>query len=617
MAEHTGSLRRRITLTIITGISVILLTFGVASYYIIHQNIDHSLNEKLAHAHLIGNNIDNIIKDNINRLYDISISGKVDLQDNDFGPEREAIRTAYRYSIFADGIFLLDLGGNVLLNYPARIRDSAINVLSIEPISRILAQQKPVVSNVYTMEPTGRKVLFVLVPLKDKRGSTVGIAGGEIDPTNPVLTRMLGLIDMGKDTFVDVVDSNGIVISSSDHSRTLTHCNRDNFFTNMINEKKERVTICHSCHQSGTRSEKKTMVLAFVPLELAPWGISIQEPREVVFTAASKLERTFILLVSIFIGTAFLLTVGISRSIVDPLNSLIRGTDRIAGGDLSKPMPVQGTDELGILSRSFETMRLKLVESREGLTRHALELENRVQERTRQINESQKRAELLFRKVVSSQEDERKRIARELHDDTLQDLSAALMQIDMCRLQLDMVTPQKIAAIRGIIDNALDGVIGIIQNLRPTLLDDLGLVPAIKSLLDLHLGETGVNYFIHTAGVPDRRFRPQVETALFRIIQEAVANIAHHAQAENVFVLFKIERSTVHVDIEDDGEGFDLGTLFLSGGHEVMDRRGLGLLGMRERVILIGGKIEICSMPGLGTRIDIRIPLNESEAAHA
>ena len=104
-----------------------------------------------------------------------------------------------------------------------------------------------------------------------------------------------------------------------------------------------------------------------------------------------------------------------------------------------------------------------------------------------------------------------------------------------------------------------------------------------------------------------------MEIALFRIIQEAVANIAHHARAENVFVLFKIENSAVHVDIEDDGEGFDLGTLFLSGGRDVMDRRGLGLLGMRERVVLIGGKIEICSMPGLGTRIDIRIPIDGPE----
>jgi hypothetical protein len=121
MIERRGSLHKRITLTIMTGISIILLTFGIASYYIIQKNIENSQNEKLAFARLLRNNIDNIIKDNINRLYDISISGKVDLLDNDFVPERDALKTAYRYSIFSDGVFLLDWG-NIILNYPAKIR---------------------------------------------------------------------------------------------------------------------------------------------------------------------------------------------------------------------------------------------------------------------------------------------------------------------------------------------------------------------------------------------------------------------------------------------------------------------------------------------------------------
>jgi signal transduction histidine kinase len=614
MTNRPGSLRKRITLTVITGISIILLTFSIASYYIIQKNIEHSQNEKLAFARLIRSNIDSIIQDNINRLYDISISGRIDLHDNDFSPEREAIRTAYRYSIFTDGVFLLDTGGNIILNYPAKIRDTAINVLSIEPISRIIANNRPMVSNVYTLEPSGRKVMFVLVPLKDKQGNNAGVAGGEIDPTNPALTRMLGLTLLEKNMFIDIVDSNGVVISSSDPSRILTQCNRDKFFTVIIKEKQERVTTCHRCHISGDTHKKQTMILAFVPLEMAPWGISIQEPEEDVFAPASRLKQTFFALAIIFIGTAFILTIGISRSIVNPLNDLIQGTDRIARGDLSKPIPPHGNDEIGSLSQSFETMRLKLVESMEHITKHAQELETRVRQRTAQINESQQRAEILLQKVISTQEDERKRIGRELHDDTLQELSAALMRIDMCKLHPETVSLDKIEVIRGIIVKAWDGVLGIIQNLRPTLLDDLGLVAAIKSLLDMHLGENGINYFINTTGVADRRFRPEVEITLFRIVQEAVSNTARHARAENVFVMLKIEKNEVHVEIEDDGDGFDLNSLFVVGSHDAKDRRGLGLLGMKERVALIGGKIEVCSSPGLGTRVDIRIPLMEEEA---
>jgi signal transduction histidine kinase len=617
MVEQKGNLRKRITLTIMTGISIILLTLGIASYYIVRKNIEDSLSRKLALAHLIRNNIDNIIKDNINRLYDISLSGKIDLSDNDFNPERDAIKTAYRYSIFTDGIFLLDRHGSIVLNYPERIRDTAINVAGVEPIGRILVQGRPVVSNIYTVEPSHKKVLFVLVPLKDKRGNGAGIVGGEIDPTNPFLTRLLGLIDMGKKTLIDIVDSNGVVISSSSPARILTQYNRNNFFTTHISQKKEGVVSCHHCHSAGGASDKRDMVLAFVPLEMAPWGISIQEPREEVFTAASRLKRTFATLAIIFIGTAFILTIGISRSIVDPLKELIRGADRIARGDLTKPISPRGSDEIGVLSQSFETMREKLVESMESINRHTQELEIRVEKRTRQINESQRKAEELLKKVISSQEDERKRIARELHDDTLQALSAALMRIDICRLHAEDISIEKIDTLRGIIVNAWDGVLGIVQNLRPTLLDDLGLAAAIKSLLDLHLAENNINYFINTEGVTEKRFRPTVEITLFRIVQEAVVNIARHARAENVFVLFKIDDNIVNVDIEDDGEGFDLNRLFAPGPLDAKDSRGLGLRGMKERVLLIGGKIELCSMPGLGTRVGIRIPLGHAEVYHA
>lgn len=617
MVDQKGSLRKRITLTIMTGIAIILLTLGIASYYIIQKNIEESLNRKLDLAHLIRNNIDNIIKDNISRLYDVSISGKVDLNDDDFGPERDAIRTAYRYSIFTDGIFLLDKHGNIILNYPERIRDTAINVSSIEPIGRILAQGRPVVSNIYTIEPSRKKVLFVLVPLKDKSGNDVGIIGGEIDPTNPSLTRMLGLIDMGKKNFIDIVDSSGVVISSSNPSHTLTQYNRNNFFTTLISQKKESVARCHHCHIAETASDRRDMILAFAPLEMAPWGISIQEPREDIFAPARKLIGTFATLAAIFIGTAFILTIGISRSIVDPLKDLIRGADRIARGELSKPITPQGSDEIGTLSQSFESMRGKLVESMKSINRHTQELETRVEERTRQINASQRKAEELLKKVISTQEDERKRIARELHDDTLQELSAALMRIDLCRLHPGEISMEKIDTIRGIVVSAWDGVLGIVQNLRPTLLDDLGLAAAIKSLLDLHLAENNINYFINAEGVSDKRFRPEVEITLFRIVQEAVVNIARHARAENVFVLFKIEGNIVNVEIEDDGEGFDLNLLFAPGSRDAKDRRGLGLLGMRERVLLIGGKMELCSMPGLGTRVGIRIPLGRAEAGHA
>ncbi len=616
MDKSAGGLRRRIRMIVIAGISIMLLSFGIAGYFIVKKNIEESINKRLALSRLLRNNIDNILKDNINRLYDISLSGAVDLHDGTLEPEREALKAAYRYSLFGDGVFLLDRVGNIVLDYPERIRDTPLNVLSIEPVRRMLAEGRPVVSNVYAGD-MGRKNLYVLAPLKDRNGAVVGAIGGQIDPTNPTLAQKFGLSDIGRHMYVDIVDSNGMIISSSDPGRILTQCNRDKFFTKVIAAKMERVADCHICHFQDKTADKHKTILAFVPLETAPWGIAIQEPREEIFAPAAALQNTFAALGVVFIGTALILTIGMNRGIVDPLKALIRGADRIARGDLSRPVAPQGSDEIGWLSHSFETMRRRLLASLEDIRRHNAELEHRVQERTRELEQGRQTAEKLLKKIITSEEDERKRVSRELHDTTLQDLSAVIMHIDMCKLHPDEITTEKIDAIRRIVLNSWEGVISTIQNLRPSLLDDLGLSSAIKSLLDIHLGERGINYFMNADGLAEMRFRPEVEITLFRIAQESITNIARHARADNVFVLFKLAGNTVILDIEDDGVGFDMDGIFNPPAPDVKMSRGLGLLGMRERVNLINGQLEVCSLQGLGTQINVRLPLEPAEVRHA
>jgi len=607
-----GGLQRRITLAATLGLSLIVLCFGIVSYYLIERNIEDTLNKRIALAHLIRNNVDTVIKENINRLYDISLSGSIDLHGSDVRLAKEALATAYRYSIFTDGIFLMDTGGNVLLNYPERMMDVSLNLLSIEPISRMIAMGKPVVSNIYTVEPVKKKLLYILVPFRDKNGNYAGVAGGEIDPTNPLLTSMLRLRDAGGNTFVDIIDSNGVVVASSTPSRALTYCDYNNIFSALISSKKERVTTCHQCHIKGTGREKITNMMAFVPLETAPWGVSIQEPEKDVFAPVVKLKWTLSALGIIFIGTAFMLTWGVSRSIANPIRELTYATERIAEGKLSTPLFPQGGDEIGVLGRSFESMRLKLVESMENTKRYNIELETRVKERTRQIKESGRRIQNLLKKIISSQEEERKRIARELHDITLQELSAILMRLDICKLFPESISQEKIEEVRNITLNALDGVHTITQNLRPSVLDDLGLESAIKWLLDTHLKERGVTYFFKMFGATDMRFSPEVEISLFRTIQEAIVNIARHAKAKHVLISMEIVGRMVSVLIEDDGQGFDL-DLLLQNTLNYKDGRGLGILGMRERAYFIGGTLHLSSSLGSGTKITLKVPLDAQE----
>ncbi|PKL52574.1 MAG: hypothetical protein CVV37_00550 [Nitrospira bacterium HGW-Nitrospira-1] len=596
MRTESGSLRKRITLAVTLGMAIILLSFGFVSHYIVEKNIEDSLDKKLVLARLIRNNIDSIIKDNVNRLYDISLSGSVNLNDDNLNPEREALSTAYRYSIFTDGVFLLDKSGNVILNYPEKLKDANINLMGIEPISQTIIGGRPVVSNVYTTEIEKRKVIFVLAPLKDKNGSPVGIAGGEIDPTNPRLAQMFRLINIGQNAVIDIIDSNGVIIASSKPARALTFCEHLDYFIPLVRADKEGVTACDI--------HKKIHVTSH--LEMAPWGVVIQEPEGDVFASAAKLKKLFFTLGLIFVGVAFILTITISRGIIDPITELIKATERIANGELTRKIPVRGSNEIRALGQSFEVMRVKLADSLESIKNHNVELERQVIERTKEIKHSRQKVQNLLGKVITAQEEERKRVARGLHDQTMQSLSAVLIKIEMCKLLDEPPSREKIEEVRIVIYNTIGDLRTIIQNLRPSILDDLGLEAAIRWLMEKHL--KGLTYFFNIIGDQGRRFDPYLETTLFRIIQEAIVNIARHAEAENVFVIMKIDENVINLDIEDDGKGFDVRSAL----KRTEDGRGLGILGMQERAHLLDSKAFIYSEPGCGARISLRIPLKFS-----
>ena len=601
-------MRRRITFSVVLSIFAILTALGIISYLSVHDSIQRSLQSRLTLANIIGKYFDYILETNLTRLYDISISGKIDFKDNDWESKKKALKTAYEYSIFTDRIFLTDLQGNVLMTYPHQ-EGGNVNLLNIPYVSRTLSERKPVISDVYTIEPTQRKVIFALVPLKSKEGTIIGVAGGEINPTSYIFTHVIKSVSAGPSTNIELVDSHGTIIASNDPKRILTSSDHNRFLGNLIAQKKSTVGTCHRCHsEEASHTTRTSDMLAFAPLSMAPWGISVREPQDIVFSPSTTLRRGFFILSVISVITALLLGIGLSRGIVRPVQALITATQRIAKGNLTEPVTVSSRDEIGILAKSFDTMRMKLSESLESIRRHNLELEHRVQERTQQIRLSRQKVESLLKKIISSQEEERRRIARGLHDEILQDLSAFLIKLDICKLYPEQLSMDKLEEMRGIALKSLDDIHHVIQNLRPSVLDDLGLGAAVKWLLDKNLSEKGIRYYLTIDAEMEERFDPQVEITLFRIIQEAIINIARHARAENVIVILRAQDHSVFVDIEDDGEGFDVHSMlrYTSDGG-----RGLGLLGMKERTSLLDGKLEICSAPGSGTKISVRVPLGK------
>ncbi len=211
--------------------------------------------------------------------------------------------------------------------------------------------------------------------------------------------------------------------------------------------------------------------------------------------------------------------------------------------------------------------------------------------------------------LESVREEERKKLARDLHDDTCQALASlnAYIETALSTLPASVNNTKSILRKAGAISiNILDDINKLIYELRPTLLDDFGLVAATRWFVKNTLkGQQSINGTIKIIG-RQRRLPSQVETALFRVIQEAAQNIKRHARSRNTSVSFHFQRGGIRVRVVDDGIGFDVEEAMRS-----KDRpRGLGLLGMKERVELVNGTLSIWSHHGGGTEIDIKIPLN-------
>ncbi len=606
-------MQKKIIIAIILNTVVISTTLGVISYLTVHGSIQKSLQSRLALAGIIRDYVESSLQSNLNRLYDISLSGKINLRDNNWEPAKKALETAYRYSLFTDGVFLLDKHGNQLLTYPPH--DNYLeNLTYINYVSQVLLDGKPIISNVYTIEPLKKQVIFMMVPLTDKEGNRVGVAGGIISPTNPFMTQLLHSVKIEENSYIEIVDLNEIVVASDNPARILRHHDHERSLSKMIQGCRSGIRECRHGFSQINSAIKPVDILAFVPLKVAPWGVIVGQAKDQTFAPANDLQKRFLFIVFIFVSTAIIFAIGMSRSIVKPLKALSGAANRIADGDLSTPVGKLGGDEILVLSSSFDDMRKRLAESLDRIKNHNVELEQAVVLRTAEIRVSQQKVESLLKKVINTQEEERKRIARGLHDTILQDMSAFLIKLDICRLHPEQVTVGKIDDMRAIALTTMDGIHNVVQNMRPSILDDLGLDSAIVWLLNKHLAGKGVDYYLGIDNPNKKRFPSVIEITLFRIIQEAIVNIARHAQAQDVFVTLKVDDLSVYVCVEDDGKGFDVNELMQ---HTSDDGRGLGVLGMMERASLLDAKFLIHSGPGDGTRMSVRVPLKDSGGDNA
>jgi signal transduction histidine kinase len=228
-----------------------------------------------------------------------------------------------------------------------------------------------------------------------------------------------------------------------------------------------------------------------------------------------------------------------------------------------------------------------------------------------QSQHMQEQLRLLSRQLLSAQEEERKMISRELHDQIAQTLTGINIRLASLKIESTLNTKglqKKISSTQRLVEKSVDIVHRFARALRPTVLDDLGLIPALHSFMKSFNKRTGVRTSLRAFAAVERLDTAK-RTVLFRVAQEALTNVARHAQASRVEVSIEKLPDCICMKIKDDGKSFNLErTLHDNGGKR------LGLLGMRERLEMVGGKFVVESSPGKGTTILAQIPPDNARA---
>jgi signal transduction histidine kinase len=334
--------------------------------------------------------------------------------------------------------------------------------------------------------------------------------------------------------------------------------------------------------QSGASfrpAEDGEHVVAYAPVKPMNWALVVEEPWEMVASPLlSYTQMAPLILVPVLLLTLFALWFGV-RQIVQPLQALEEQAGALAWGDYGAvEKPVGGIAEIRRLQKGLIDMSQKVRAAQQSLHGY-------------------------IGAITAGQEEERRRLARELHDDTIQSLIALKQRVQLAELDpANGPTVQSLSELEELTENTIDNLRRVTRALRPIYLEDLGLLAALEMLAREVSQSSGVQITFNPSG-PAVRLAPQVELALYRIAQEALSNVARHAQASRATVELHFAPEEVLLSVTDNGQGFRVPgnpAEFAPGGH-------YGLLGLHERAELIAAVLRIDSVPGQGTQVSVRL----------
>lgn len=606
----------RLAVVLTGGFLLLFGIFSLLSLWAINASTERILQERQVIAEMAAVEVDGLVNRAFHELEKATNFAPFNPNSTNFASEVHMLAHAYgRIGSLSLGVAFLDSDGRVVLAQPADLSPQGADWSNRAYVRRTLTTGERQNSEPFVDPRTGRPAVAIAVPIFDDSGNVMSVLAGLIDLTAPEIQAPIEKAQqLGQTGHALLVDEDGMVVASTQPDSFLKPGEHQPFYQQLVAAHQPTVDTLPT-HSSTTQSH----IMAFAPLETVPWGVAVGGDAAETLAPVRRLRNGIMLLGTLSLAAVLGATLFGARLLVRPVNDLTQAAQRIAAGNLEHPIAIDEGGEIGVLAEKLETMRARLAASFEEIQGWNDELEERVQRRTEELEhlnaalrEQEAVRRQLLARVISAQEEERMRIARELHDETGQVLASLVVSLKAIERSLPAELTQvqeRVARTRTLVEETVTDIRRMIAGLRPGALDELGLVSAIRWCAENQLASLGIEYDVAASQSCDDNLPKALETVLFRISQEAITNIARHADADTVQISLLRQNGRIHLTIEDDGRGFNPDKVQPAED----DTRGLGLAGMRERASLVDGTVQISSEPGRGTRIDVEMSIFEEE----
>ena len=478
-------------------------------------------------------------------------------------------------SPFTAGVGVLDTAGTAIAATRLAEPSLGLNFAFRPYFQEAQRAQGPVFSTVFQDQPAGFDAVIIAVPVR-RQGAFAGLLVGELALSRREWARDLNLLRTDEGGQAYLIDNASVIIYHPDPDRIGQSVQSDPDVWRLVIGGEARSVL------QRPAGAQERMVVAYAPLPGIAWGLITEEPWEAIVAPIMPYQWAAAGLLTLGVALALVALVLSVRRVTRPVNALIAAGQEVAGGRPFRPLAVEGPPDMRTLLAVINQMVARLGEQRAALRSYA-------------------------QRVLAGQEEERLRLSRDLHDETVQDLIALTQRLELCS---DLWEENPAAArgelqqVRELARGAAAEVRRMSNNMRPSILADLGLAAGLQALArDLGRSLPGARVSCEVVG-EEQRLSPELELTAFRIAQEALTNVRKHAAtASRVNIALFYEAWGIQLMIEDDGSGFEpaAAQALVHAGH-------MGLTGMAERAQLFGGRLQVNSTPGEGATVSLRLP---------